>query len=114
MVIDPHSNGLHNSSLHSKPKTSANTNTSTNQSKDTPESAKKPQQQDTSNAESVSISEAGKAIAAIEQQISASGEVDEAKVQRLRQALDNGSYSVNARNIADQLIQQSRLDTQNP
>jgi negative regulator of flagellin synthesis FlgM len=60
----------------------------------------------------VAITHAAQLMARLEQQISSLPEVNQSRVDSIRQALNNGSYKVDASKIADGLLAAQKLDAQ--
>ncbi len=56
-------------------------------------------------ADSVQITDSARALAALSQAVSASPDIDAARVASVQQALDAGQYNVNPQRIADRLVQ---------
>ncbi len=61
--------------------------------------------QATSPADSVSITDAARRLAALQEHIASLPEVDAARVTELRQAIEQGKYKANPEVIADKLLQ---------
>jgi negative regulator of flagellin synthesis FlgM len=58
----------------------------------------------TAGAVKVSVSDEAKALAESAQASNASSDIDTAKVERLKSAVDNGSFKVDAGAIADKIV----------
>lgn len=61
--------------------------------------------QPASAADSVSITDAARRLAALQEHIASLPEVDAARVTELRQAIEQGKYKANPEVIADKLLQ---------
>ncbi len=57
-----------------------------------------------STEDSVSLSSMGQSIAKIESQLASSSEVNEARVQELKDAIASGTYTIDANAIADKML----------
>lgn len=55
-------------------------------------------------ADSVSISQSARALQAVNQQDNQNTEVDQAKVEQLRQAIEDGSYKVDSQRLANKML----------
>lgn len=63
-----------------------------------------------SSGDSVSLSATGRAIPKLEAKIAASSDVDIEKVSRIKNAIANGSYTIDAKAIAEKIqIEESQL-----
>jgi negative regulator of flagellin synthesis FlgM len=66
----------------------------------------------TAHTGDVAITHAAQLMATLEQQISSLPDVDQSRVNSIRQALSNGSYKVDAGKIADGLLSAQKQDAQ--
>jgi negative regulator of flagellin synthesis FlgM len=60
----------------------------------------------------VEITPTAQLLATLEQQIAAAPEVNESRIDPIRQALSNGSYQVDAGRVADGLLAAQKFDSQ--
>jgi negative regulator of flagellin synthesis FlgM len=71
------------------------------------------QQGSTSNpASEVEITPAAQLLANVEQQLAATPEVDQSRVDAIRQALNNGSYQIDPSRVADGVLAAQKFDAQ--
>jgi negative regulator of flagellin synthesis FlgM len=59
--------------------------------------------------DSVSLSQQGQSLGKVESAIAASPEVDQAKVDAIRTAIQSGQYRIDAESIADKMLSQDTL-----
>ncbi len=104
MVIDS-SNIRHNGV------TQANTEAGKARRGEAVEAKKAPETKDTSSGEgdSVSLSLTGKSLVSLETNLANTPDVDSAKVEALKAAVENGTYKMNAAAIADKMLAQDDL-----
>jgi negative regulator of flagellin synthesis FlgM len=60
----------------------------------------------------VQITPAAQLLANVEQQLANTPEVDQGRVDAIRQALNNGTYQVDSSRVADGLLAAQRFDAQ--
>jgi negative regulator of flagellin synthesis FlgM len=60
------------------------------------------------SAPPVSITDSARQLAALEQAVTASPVVNSAKVAKIGQAIDDGSYTIDPEQVADKLLQMER------
>jgi negative regulator of flagellin synthesis FlgM len=60
----------------------------------------------------VEITPAAQLLSNVEQQLSSTPEVDQGRVDSIRQSLSNGSYQVDSSKVADGLLAAQKFDTQ--
>jgi negative regulator of flagellin synthesis FlgM len=60
----------------------------------------------------VQITQAAQLMADLEQQISSTPDIDQSRVDSIRQSLSNGSYQVSSSSIADGLLAAQNFDAQ--
>jgi negative regulator of flagellin synthesis FlgM len=60
----------------------------------------------------VQITPTAQLLAKLEQQLSGTADVNQSRVDAIRQALDNGSYQVDSSRVADGLLAAQRFDAQ--
>jgi negative regulator of flagellin synthesis FlgM len=65
-----------------------------------------------SPSQQVQITPTAQLLASLEQQLAATPEVDQGRVDSLRQALSNGTYQVDAGRVADGLLAAQKLTAQ--
>lgn len=61
------------------------------------------------SSDSVSLSSEGQTMAKVATELSNTPDVDSAKVAQLKAAIENGSYSVNAEQIAESMLEQDEM-----
>jgi len=103
MVIEP-GNGINTHSA-----TTGKARQSSASAKEKPVTNQEPNANGSSASDSVSLSDAGKAMAKLEAELAAMPDVDQARVDEIRTALASGRYQVDAENIADKLLEQDKL-----
>ncbi len=101
MVIDPSSGynkgGVNNTSAGSS-KVKAPASPSTEANSPSP----------TNSDDSVSLSNKAQAMARLEAAVAEAPETNETKVAAIKQAVDNGSYEINAQSIANKMLEQDQ------
>lgn len=103
MVIDP-------SSGYNKGGISNATSSSSGKVKSTAAHTNSPPAQDASaqSGDSVSLSDKAQTLARLEAAVAESPDTNEAKVAAIKSAVDNGTYEINARSIADKMLEQDQ------
>ena len=71
-----------------------------------------PQSGSGSAAQEVQITPAAQLLASVEQQLANTPEVDQGRVDGIRQALNDGSYQVDSGRVADGLLRAQKFDAQ--
>jgi negative regulator of flagellin synthesis FlgM len=66
----------------------------------------------TSQASEVDITPAAQLMAGLEQQLASTPDIDQSRVDSISQALNNGSYQIDAGRIADGLLSAQKIDAQ--
>lgn len=105
MVIEPGSNGLNTSGSAGKARQGHAGNVKNDASQGPKPSDSKPN----SGKDSVVLSDAGKSLANLEANLAKASEVDESKVEDIREQLRSGSYTIDNAAIAKNMLLQDEL-----
>lgn len=73
-----------------------------------PSARPQPSATDTSGKDNVSISEKSSQLQALESSMKEAPEVDSSKIEAIRQALSDGSFSISSGRVADNMIASAR------
>lgn len=95
-------NGVNNNSVNPQRPGTAERSDATSRPAST--AADQPRTTASSGGDSVNLSDRAKALKQAEQQLANQPEVDDAKVAQIRQALEDGTYKVDAKQLAQKML----------
>ena len=99
-------NGVNNSPLNPRKSGSGDASNAAQNKASSPQTNAQEQARSTATArgENVNLSQRAKAVKQVEQQLREQPEVDDAKVESIRQSLEDGSFRIDAEKLAQKML----------